>query len=93
MDAVTKSLNDGAYKALLSAFDHAVRCELAITHDNKRAAVQEFAYAWEAYGSFAALAARLPRMERADVYSTVIDGRDGARLLGLLEECRVRLSL
>ena len=62
MDAATKSLNDGAYKALLSAFGHAVRCDRAITSDNKRAAIQEFAYAWEAYGGFAALAARLPRM-------------------------------
>ena len=93
MDAITKSLTDGAYKSLISAFDHADRCDRAITCDNKRAAVQEFAYAWEAYGGFAALAARLPKMEKADVYSTVIDGRDGARLLGLLEDCRVRLSL
>jgi len=92
-NAVTDSLRDGAYKSLLGAFESAAYCRRAIEADKRGQALQGFADAWSSYGAFSALAARLPKCDRDEVYSTVIDYRDTGRLLALLEECRVLMAL
>ena len=92
MDAITESLIGGARRSLLAAFTHGATCERALDRGSKRVAVQAFADAWEAYGGFSALAVRLPKRDRDEVYATAADGMTAVRLLGLLDTCRTRLS-